>query len=185
MDVGVYEAARTLLDELVVRLDSTRAGPVAAAAVHPGDMVPGYGCAVTRSAEGLATVRVAAIYPTRVFPVPLDGPLKAREAVEYAAQLEMTVDRCYITPDDNSMPTPAELDSLSRDAMDDAAAMRIAAACTFSRAIAGMWIPRGPAGGIHGGMLSLTVALDIACRCDVIPDQLDARIAPLPGDPRF
>jgi hypothetical protein len=99
----------------------------------------------------------------------------------------MVVDRCYINTEDNSMPFPAELDSLSRDAADDAAAMRDAARCAFGREVVvpGVWMPRGPAGGIHGGLMSVTVPVQLDCGCDSVLEQLDSRIAPLPGDPRY
>lgn len=43
VDTGVYVAARTLLDRLVLELAGTRAGAACTAVVHPGNMVPEYG----------------------------------------------------------------------------------------------------------------------------------------------
>ncbi|MGZ0843321.1 hypothetical protein ACXKGW_29805, partial [Klebsiella pneumoniae subsp. pneumoniae] len=74
--------------------------------------------------------------------------------VSYAADLEITVFRCYEDTLDNSMPELYELDSLARDALDDARAMMRAVQCAFDRGTpmyCGPWIPKGPNGGIHGG----------------------------------
>ncbi|WP_194829608.1 hypothetical protein [Nocardia sp. XZ_19_231] len=43
VDTGVYVAARTLLDRLVLELAGTRAGAACTAVVHPGNMTPEYG----------------------------------------------------------------------------------------------------------------------------------------------
>ncbi|MGW6376225.1 hypothetical protein ACWFRB_09200 [Rhodococcus sp. NPDC055112] len=186
MDVGVYQLAATLVGELSAQLEDTRAGAVRFATVHPGDTVPAYGCGCG-TGEGQAWVRVVGMYPSVNFPEPYVIPQPGAPIV-WAVTLEMGVDRCYPSPEQNEMPTPGELDSAARDAMDDAAAMRRAAMCAFDRsvqAVPGMWEPRGPSGGIHGGVMAVTVLVDVACGCDSEPPQLDAMVPPVFGDPRF
>lgn len=180
MDGTLYPLARALLDELSRLLNFTRAGHPDYAVVHPGNTVPQYGCS-------LAAVRVANIIPAPGNTV--RGGLCGNTNI--VAVLEMTVDRCYATPPDNSMPTLAVLDSYSRDLADDAAAMRTAAQCfrgtTPPAPLLGAWTPRGPAGGIFGGATLVQVTIDPGCGCgtpdDAWPD-VDTLIPPLPGDPR-
>lgn len=176
-----YEKGRQLLDELSVRLAETRGGQVEFAAMHPGDQVPMYGCS-------MAAVRVSAMWPTRSFPIPIDGAnSRPGEKLSWVVQYEMVVDRCYGNTEKNEMPALDQLDSLQRDAMDDFRAMQRAAQCAFTRGsvLLGQWLPRGPMGGMHGGTMTVTVAADLHCDCDVEIPQFDAQHPPLPNDPRF
>lgn len=171
MDLKVYDLATALLGELTEALAGTRGGQVDQAVVHPGNMVPMYGCSV-------AAVRVVTIVPMSV-----RNPC----APEFAVTYEMVVDRCYRTPDNNTMPALGVLDSAARDAYEDAAAMRKAALCAWSRnsVYPGTWTPRGPAGGIHGGAMTVEVrGLTLSCGCDQPWGAgIDSRIPPLTGDP--
>ena len=141
MDHTVYATAAALRDELSAMLNHTRAGHPGIAMVHPGDIVPMYGCP-------LAAVRVVNITPdTRTLRSGVCG------TTLHIATLEMVVDRCYTTPDDNAMPTLGVLDSHARDAIDDAAAMRVAAQCFRTgppSTLLGPWTSR-VAGGILRG----------------------------------
>ncbi|MFE5789543.1 hypothetical protein [Rhodococcus erythropolis] len=179
--MDVYGKATELLNELTVRLESTRAGQVEFAAVHPGNDVPAYGCET-------AFVRPGQIWPSVAFPAPLNpAQLDLSQPVSYAADLEIVVFRCYGYTDDNSMPELADLDSLARDALDDARAMMRAVQCAFgfgTQYFCGPWIPRGPSGGIHGGSMTVTVGVDLWCPCDADVPQFDSLFAPLEGDPR-
>lgn len=180
--MDVYGKATQLLNELTSRLESTRAGQVEYASVHPGDMVPAYGCET-------AFVRPGQIYPTVAFPAPLNpAQIDASQPVLYVADLEVVVFRCYRGTSDNSMPQLQELDSLARDALDDARAMMRAVSCAFDRGtqfFCGPWIPRGPSGGIHGGSMTVTVGVDLWCSCDAVIPEFDSVFAPLDGDPRI
>lgn len=179
MDLRTYDLASGLLDELTAALSHTRAGAPAVAVVHPGNLVPMYGCN-----GGAAAVRVVTITAT-----PLrEGAIAC--GVDWSVTYEMSVDRCYATPDDNGMPALGVLDSAARDELEDAGAMRKAAVCGWpagTRAIPGVWTPRGPEGGIHGGAMQVTVSgLTLTCKCDidVWGHGIDSRIPMLPGDPR-
>lgn len=186
MSMLVYELAARLRDELSAQLDHTRAGAPCMTAVHPGEMTPHYGCEC-HAGEGMAWVRVGPMWPTAQFPLAYEAPLPVGPT-GWAATLELGVVRCYPGTEDNSMPPLADLDSAARDALDDALAMQRAAACAFERGtqvIPGMWEPRGPSGGVHGGTLQITVLVDVACGCGQDAPQLDSVVAPLPGDPRF
>ncbi|ORL03398.1 hypothetical protein A6F55_09260 [Prescottella equi] len=186
MDISIYGHAAALRDEFAAQLDNTRAGAPCLVTVHPGDTVPAYGCEC-RGGEGIAWVRLVSTFPTLNYPEPYVNTLP-NPALQLAVVLEMGVDRCYPNTDDNSMPTLGQLDSAARDAIDDAAAMHRAAMCAFTsreRVIPGIWEPRGPAGGIHGGTMSVTVLVDASCGCGTEPPQLDELTAPLVGDPRF
>jgi len=180
--MDVYGKATQLLNELTSRLESTRAGQVDYAAVHPGDMSPAYGCET-------AFVRPGQIYPTVAFPAPLNpAQIDPTHPVSYAADLEITIHRCYENTSDNSMPELYELDSLARDALDDARAMMRAVQCAFDRGTpmyCGPWIPKGPNGGIHGGQMTVTVGVELWCPCDAVVPEFDSVFAPLQGDPRI
>lgn len=177
MDHTVYATAAALRDELSAMLNHTRAGHPGIAMVHPGDIVPMYGCP-------LAAVRVVNITPdTRTLRSGVCG------TTLHIATLEMVVDRCYTTPDDNAMPTLGVLDSHARDAIDDAAAMRVAAQCFRTgppSTLLGPWTSR-VAGGILRGTLTCTVTIDLGCGCGTLPEAwpaIDDQVPPLPGDPR-
>jgi hypothetical protein len=180
--MDVYGKATLLLNELTSRLESTRAGQVEYAAVHPGDMVPAYGCET-------AFVRPGQIWPTAAFPAALNpAQMDLSRPVSYAADLEIVVFRCYGFTAKNEMPELYELDSLARDALDDARAMMRAVQCAFDRGtqfFCGPWIPRGPAGGIHGGSMTVTVGVDLWCPCDTTVPEFDSVFAPIEGDPRI
>lgn len=162
-----YTIAGQLLACFVAALEVTRAGAPDMAVVHPGDMVPDYG------ACGLAWTRVV-----QVSPVPSKNVCVDQQSVT----VELGVSRCYGASDPKTVPAPAVLDSAARDLADDAQAMRAAVLgfreLTGIRAVLGVWRPRGPKGGIHGGTLQVTVAVELGL---VGPDEL---APPLPGDPR-
>lgn len=176
MDIRVYDLAAVLVAEFAAALEHTRAGGPDIAIVHPGDTVPQYGSC------GLAAVRVVTIAPT-VTPDP-------RCAQEWQVTYELTMDRCYQTPADNGMPAVPVLDSAVRDLLEDAGAMRKAALCawpTGQRRTYGVWTPRGPSGGIHGGAMQVTaLGLTLMCGCDDEKwgEGIDARFPPFDGDPR-
>lgn len=190
MDGRVYRMALRLKDELALALADTRAGAVCAAMVHPGDMVPMYGCQGP-GCTGSAFVRVSSIAAFSPFPVPLAEAVTGKDCsrVEYGATFELVVDRCYPNTSNNEIPGVPRLDSAARDALDDAAAMRKAVAAALlpskTRFVPGPWMPRGPAGGIHGGVMSVIVGLGADCGYNEDWPQLDERSAPLAGDPRF
>ena len=184
---GAYVLAQKLLDELTVRLGETRAGAPCSAMVHPGDMVPAYSSVCNNGCEGLAAVRIVSTYPTAAFPEQLVTPVKQGCTVEDAVMLEMVVDRCYYTPQDNAQPGNGYLDSAARDAQEDAQAMRLAAAAAWEkhrRYTMGVWAPRGPAGGIHGGTLQVAVQATLSCGPGGEFPQIDSAVPPVPGDPR-
>jgi hypothetical protein len=189
MDAGAYKLARTLLDELTAILPDTRAGDVCEAAVHAGDMIPMYGgcSSCTDGSVGFAATRVVSIYPTASFPQPVGAPGLQQVYGGHVVELQAVVDRCYPTPEDNAMPTVAELDSLARDQHDDMAALMRAVQCAFPRSqqvIPGMCTPRGPSGGVYGVSITVLVAVDLSCGCDVLPAPIDDQVPRLPGDPR-
>ena len=184
---GAYVLAQKLLDELTARLAETRAGAPCSAMVHPGDMVPAYSSNCSRGCEGLAAVRIVSTYPTVSFPEQLSGVAKPGCAIEDVVMLEMVVDRCYYTPKDNAQPTNGYLDSAARDAQEDAQAMRLAAAEAWDRKrrrAMGIWAPRGPAGGIHGGTLQVMVSASLSCGPGGEFPQIDSGVPPVLGDPR-
>lgn len=174
MDLHVYDLAALLAAELSAALEHTRAGQADFVVVHPGDMVPQYGCA-------LAAVRLVTILP--VAPKPRCAP-------EWQITYEMSVDRCYPSTENNAMPPVAWLDSAVRDQLEDAGAMRKAALCAWPNdqgRLYGTWTPRGPAGGIYGGAMQVTatgVCLTRGCEDGPWGDGIDARIPPFEGDPR-
>lgn len=187
MDAGVYKIAHDFLDCLVTNLTNTRAGAPCVALVHPGEMAPMYGWCKCDDGEGMAWVRVVNIFPTVTFPAPANTVVRPNTITQFGVVLELGRDLCYRTPQDNSMPAPAVLDSATRDVMDDAAAMRKTAWCCLPSVprVPGMWLPRGPAGAIHGGTMQVTVLADVWCGCDVTPAPLDTITLPVEGDPRF
>lgn len=187
MDIGIYALAAKLRDELAAQLDATRAGPPCFALVHPGNMAPAYGCGCD-TGEGMAWVRVASIGSSVNYPQQHGAPTTPRDPIVATVVLELGVYRCYPLPEERNVMLPIpELDSLARDAIDDAAAMRRAAVCAFLPAempILGTWSPY-TSGGVHGGIMTVTVLADVNCPCSVEPPQLDEVVAPLEGDPRF
>ncbi|MDI9914349.1 hypothetical protein [Rhodococcus sp. IEGM 1379] len=180
--MDVYGKAQQLLNELTAKLETTRAGQVDYAAVHPGDIVPAYGCET-------AFVRPGRIWPTTAFPNQLNpAQTDLTQPVSYAADLEVVVYRCYGFTEKNEMPELSELDSLARDALDDARAMMRAVQCAFDRGTpvsVSPWMPRGPSGGIHGGSLTVTVGVELWCPCDAVIPEFDSVFAPIEGDPRI
>lgn len=188
MDIGVYALAATLRDELAAQLAETRAGAPCFAVVHPGNMAPAYGCECG-TGEGMAWVRVASNGPSVEYPQRYAQPIgRSTPPLVETVVLELGIYRCYPNTEDNEMPSLPQLDSAARDALDDAAAMRRAALCAFSadaRPIPGGWQPYGPLGGIHGGIMTVTVLADVHCPCGVDSKQLDEVVPPLAGDPRF
>ncbi|MBF6298234.1 hypothetical protein IU459_11850 [Nocardia amamiensis] len=184
VDTGVYAAAHTLIERLALELASTRAGAPCVATLHAGNMVPAYGCGC-ENAEGIAWTRVVSTGATVKFPQPLAGPVPRGQVVQLLAVIELGVDRCYWQTEDNAMPDPpAILDSMARDALDDAAAMRRAALCAdLGEVVLGLWTPRGPQGGIHGGTMTVTVLVD-TCGCGAEMPPVDSIVPPLAGDPR-
>lgn len=168
----VYGFARALLDEFTARLAETRAGAPEFAVVHPGNLVPQYGCSVA----AVRVVNIAAI----------PNPRNASACpTEYYVALELSIDRCYRTPDNNGMPPLPVLDSAARDEIEDAEAARAAAVCAFpNRAQIGLWTPRGPAGGIHGGALAVTFRTDLGCGCGTDLVGVDSKYPMITGDPR-
>lgn len=177
MDLRVYDLAAALLDELTAALAFTRGGAPERAVVHPGNQVPQY----------LESCSLAAVRVVTVLPIAGKSPTCPGE---WQVTYEMSVDRCYYTPPDNGMPALGVLDSEARDALEDAGAMRKAAACAWprdTRRLFGTWTPRGPSGGAHGGAMQVTaLGLTLHCSCDVDlwGGGIDSRIAPRPGDPR-
>lgn len=183
VDTGVYVAAGRLLAQLDAELTATRAGAPCITVVHPGNVMPDYGCGCDER-EGIAWTRVVSIAPTATFPVVLTGPVRQGSVVQLAVTIELGVTRCYWTTEDNSMPEPGVLDSMARDALDDAAALHRAAICAdVGDRVVGTWMPRGPQGGIHGGTLPVTVLVD-TCGCSSSMPPLDQVVSMLDGDPR-
>ncbi|MGY4103429.1 hypothetical protein ACW2Q0_28280 [Nocardia sp. R16R-3T] len=188
VDTGVYMVARALVDRLAVELVETRAGAACIAIVHPGNTVPSYGWCGCDAGEGMAWSRVVSVAPTERFPIPLASPPTPGRTAQLVAVIELGVDRCYWSTEDNSMPDPAFLDSMARDVIDDAAAMRAAVAAVLTaddadQVIVGQWLPRGPQGGIHGGTLTVTVCVDTCGPGSSMPP-LDEVIPMMDGDPR-
>lgn len=187
MDAGIYALAARLRDELAAQLDETRAGAPCYAVVHPSAMYPSYGCSCA-TGEGLAWVRVVSIGASVNYPQPHGVPVSRRDPEVGVVVLELGVYRCFPQPEDKDAMLPiAHIDSLARDVIDDAAAMRRAARCAFrveEQPIVGTWQPY-TGGEVHGGVLTVTVMSDSVCPCDAEPPQLDEVVAPLLGDPRF
>lgn len=192
VDTGVYAAAQKLVTQLDGELHSTRAGAVCCAFVHPGTMTPDYGACTCEDdsgatvGEGMAWARVVSIAPTVAgrFPQTVTVPVTGGQTVQLAAVIELGVIRCSWGTEDNSMPHGAYLDSMARDALDDAAAMqRAAQAADLGTWVMGIWVPRGPSGGVHGGTMTVTVLVDTCARGETMPP-LDTRWPMLPDDPR-
>lgn len=152
-----YQAAQDLLDELTSTLVLTKGGQVEFAFIHPGDIIPEYGCSQ-------AAVRVVETTPTVQFPNPLPGPQKCGTYM-HAVTLEMSVVRCYDRPPDNGMLSPAQINEQSKVLIDDAAAMRKAATCA--------WPDRTPHmplnwsqyvhGDVYGGTMRVIVRANLGC----------------------
>lgn len=185
MDTGVYQVAHTLVGALTAALASTRAGAPCISVVHPGTSTPSYGWCDCEDGEGMAWTRVVSVSPTGIFPGPLSKPVMRGDVVQLAAVIELGVERCYWSTEDNSMPSIGILDSMARDALDDAAAMLAAVRCAGleSDVVLGPWTPRGPSGGIHGGTMTVTVRVD-TCGCGSVMPPLDSIVPMLPDDPR-
>lgn len=174
MDLKVYALASQLLDGFTTALADTRAGAPDIGIIHPGNMVPQYGCPT-------AAVRVVTILP-----VQLRGPGPC--STEWQITYEMTVDRCYTSTPRNEMPAAGILDSHTRDMLEDAAAMRRAAMCAWPKHQSrqfGAWTPRGPDGGIYGGAMAvIAMGVALSCDCDQPWPGIDTRNPMISGDPR-
>lgn len=140
---NVNDLAEQLRDVFAAEL-VTIGRPADTALVHPGNMVPQYGC------------QIAAVRVVSVLAVEVKSP---KCPPEWSVIYEMSIDRCYPNTENNAMPAPADLEEANRGALADAAAMRAAAANAWParlRRRAGTWTPRGPAGGIYGGAMQVT-----------------------------
>jgi hypothetical protein len=121
--------------------------------------------------QGLAWVRPSGFYPGgAVFPAQLETPLP-KGNTNWTITLELGAVRCAPTPDENSIPTPAEWDAVTQAVMDDAAAMRRAICCFIDgergrnrKVLAGLWQPLDTQGGCVGGILPVTI-MGPACDC--------------------
>lgn len=173
----VITAAEKLLGCLTDLLDSE--APVCRSSLVPGQVVVMDECCDCESgmSEGQASVRVDSVYPTLSFPTPLTqgNRVAAGVGVEtYAVVLEMGVFRCAATmTEDGSPPSAAELTADAVAALRDAQIMRRAARCCFGLdpggdedelVLVGAWRPVGPAGGCHGGIVTVTT-LVYDCGC--------------------
>lgn len=148
MKANAEDLAEQLRDAFAAELVAT-GRPADTALVHPGNTVPQYGCQI-------AAVRVVSILAVEV-KSPKCPP-------EWNVIYEMSIDRCYPNTENNAMPAAADLEAANRIALDDAGAMRAAAAIAWParlRRRPGTWTPRGPAGGIFGGAMQVT-ALGLA-----------------------
>lgn len=120
---------------------------------------------------GLLAVSVGTIYPTEIFPNPLQARVgNSCDAPWEAAEIIMQVVRCTPTHDDLSgnPPTPTELDASAREILTDAYQMTRAVSLTLcqmnkDREISDYLVrtltPQGPTGACGGNELRALVAL--------------------------
>jgi len=121
--------------------------------------------------EGVAWVRLVAVYPSSNFPNP-DTAWSSCGPLQWAAILEMGVARCAPTPDENEIPSADEWNALAEAVLGDAAAMRRALCCFADLEadrmyLPGLWQPLPVEGGCVGGVQTVTIAID---NCDC-PDE--------------
>lgn len=122
--------------------------------------------------DGLAWVRIASFYPSGTrFPLQDEDPISTTPTA-WGITLEMGVARCSPTPPPTMIPTNAEWESVVRNVMDDAAAMRRALCCFIQLdstrrkgyVLPGDWQPIETSGGCAGGTMLVTVR-GPACDC--------------------
>lgn len=154
-----FVVAQVLLDELTSILPLTRGGEVEKAFVHPGDLTPEYGCSQ-------AWTRIVEITPTINFPNPLPAPQKCGTYL-HAVLLEVGVVRCYDRPDDNLDLPASVITDQTKTLVDDAAAMRQAAACAWERGTSHMPLAWSSYihGDVYGGSMRVLVAAKLRCGC--------------------
>jgi hypothetical protein len=118
---------------------------------------------------GLLAVSVGQIYPTEIFPNPLQARVgNSCDAPWEAAEIIMQVVRCTPQPDDAGPPTTAALDASAREILTDAYEMTRAVSATLCRMNKDREIsdylvralnPQGPTGACGGNELRAVVAL--------------------------
>ncbi len=144
------------------------ADPPASVCLRTGDQVA---LLVAQSADeccdGLAWVRVAAVYPSANFPEPDAAPSNCGP-IQWAVVLELGAARCAPTGDAQSIPTCEQWLAVSRAVLDDRAAMVRAVCCwgadTVWPYLVGQWSPWPTEGGCVGGTMQVTVAAPF-CEC--------------------
>lgn len=168
-DLSVFPVAQVLLECLAAEVALLDQAP-AVTSLRVGSQVELL-IALTRDecCEGVAWVRVAAIYPSSTFPV-ADTVWTPCAPVQWAAVFELGVARCAPTPDANSIPSADDWNALAEAVLEDAAAMRRAICCFEATErdrmnLPGLWTPLPVEGGCVGGTQQLTVAIG-DCDCD-------------------
>lgn len=170
-----YGAAALLLVALREELALARAGVPALASVQQGGGLPaGEGC------DDVWT-QVTGMTPHNGSGAPASIS-QSMSPVVWVATIQMGVRRCYPTTTQNTRPADARIDSAARDVLDDAEAMRRAAARAFGgnrtvNARLGIWSPLVVQGAMHGGTMQVQVDLSMGLFADEV-------VEPLPGDPR-
>lgn len=117
-----------------------------------------------RDACGMAWVRLAAMYPMSA--IGEQDTTLGNCGKEFGVDIEMGVMRCVNVGDERgNPPTQESLYKESLQAMADARSMYRAVYCCAAidtmDVIVGQYTPLGPAGGLAGGTVTLSAALDI------------------------
>lgn len=160
--------ALRLLECLNEQLALTPAGAANPTILMAGEEVEHFGGTTDDCAQ--AWVRLAGLYRSSNFPLP-DQDLTGGGCLvaEYAAILELGVIRCWPTMGRNGAPgDPVAKQLRALDVQNDAYAMVRAVNCCWAvedgpSYLVGTWQPTGPEGGVVGGYLQVTVAVQVCC----------------------
>lgn len=176
-----WAVARLLRDCLCLKLEETIGGTVCRCSLMAGDQAMADICEkVPDRGDGQAWVRVVRIFNTIDFPRPVTDQFNCSGSF-WAAEYELGVLRCAVTPDRNALPpTGPELDAEAAMVLDDAAALLWVGECCLSSdfpVIVGDWQPTG-SGGCTGGRITMMVHLVPGPHVDVL-----AKVPPLSSPP--
>jgi len=150
---------------LCVTLEEWGLPPTCFCGVLPGQTVAiDYfgGCDDESCGNGMAWVRLAALYPAQIVGVPMQTPGNCDSTL--GMDLEIGVVRCISAGEDDGSPvSPEELAASTYLQSQDALAMRAAMACcsplTSKDFILGAYTPYGPDGLVVGGTWTAVVVI--------------------------
>ena len=107
---------------------------------------------------GMAWVRLIAAYPSSVIGQPSEQPGNCSSLI--GMDVEIGILRCVSMPEDDGTPPPAvDLQADAALQIADAMALRKAATCCAPEKdfVLGAYVPIGPAGGLAGGMWTMSL----------------------------
>ena len=158
-DRALWPVLTALADCLTSELELAETPEVTHLGVLAGGEVPFDVCA---DGGAQAWVRLATAFPSIEFPE-VDGSTNSCTGL-LAAQVEIGIARCVPVPKvvgrTLALPTLEEQLERSRLLLADMNTMRRAVRCCMSRrdAVLGQYAPFGPAGGVIGGVWTITVS---------------------------